>query len=81
MHFLFSSLSIKGLYMFRSLLAHFQEVLHKQHLVYCVRVMSVGCNNPGAEQSRAEHSRVQQSSAEQSRAEESRAEESRAELS
>jgi hypothetical protein len=29
--------------MFRALLAHPQEVLHKQHLVYCVRVESVGC--------------------------------------
>jgi hypothetical protein len=44
MHFLFSLLRIKGLYMFRALLAHLQEALYKQHLVYCVRVMSVGCN-------------------------------------
>jgi hypothetical protein len=29
--------------MFRALLAHPQEVLNKRHLVYCVRVMSVGC--------------------------------------
>jgi hypothetical protein len=29
--------------MFRTLLAHPQEVLHKRHLVYCVRIMSVGC--------------------------------------
>jgi hypothetical protein len=29
--------------MFRALLAHPQEVLRKRHLVYCVRVMSVGC--------------------------------------
>jgi hypothetical protein len=29
--------------MFRALLAHPQEVLHKLHLVYCVHVMSVGC--------------------------------------
>jgi hypothetical protein len=28
MHFLFSLLRIKGLYMFRALLAHLQEVLH-----------------------------------------------------
>jgi hypothetical protein len=28
--------------MFRAVLAHPQEVLHK-HLVHCVRVMSVGC--------------------------------------
>jgi hypothetical protein len=35
--------------MFRALLAHPQEVLHKQHLVYCVRVMSVGCTRIEAE--------------------------------
>jgi hypothetical protein len=29
--------------MFRALLAYPQEVLHKRHLVCCVRVMSVGC--------------------------------------
>jgi hypothetical protein len=29
--------------MFRSLLAHLQEAMHKQQLVYCVRVVSVGC--------------------------------------
>jgi hypothetical protein len=43
MQFLFSLLRIKGLYMFRALLTHLQEALHKRHLVYCVRVMSVGC--------------------------------------
>jgi hypothetical protein len=43
MHFLFSLLRIQGLYRFRALLAHPQETLHKPHLVYCVRVMSVGC--------------------------------------
>jgi hypothetical protein len=43
MHFSFSLLRIKGLYMFRPLLAHPQESLHKRHLVYCVRIMSVGC--------------------------------------
>jgi hypothetical protein len=42
-HFSFNLLIIKGLYMFRALLAHPQEVLHKRHLVYCVRVLSVGC--------------------------------------
>jgi hypothetical protein len=54
-HFLFSLLRIKGLYVFRALLAHPQEALHKRHLVYCVRVMSVGYtrigvfhSNPGA---------------------------------
>jgi hypothetical protein len=43
MYFSFSLLRIKGLYMFRSLLAHSQEMLHKRHLVHCLRVMSVGC--------------------------------------
>jgi hypothetical protein len=43
MHFLFSLLRTKSLYMFRALLAHHQEALHKRHFVYCVRVMSVGC--------------------------------------
>jgi hypothetical protein len=42
MHFLFSLLRIKGLYMYRALLADPQEALHKWHLVYCVRVLSVG---------------------------------------
>jgi hypothetical protein len=47
MHFLFSLLRIKGLYMFRALLAHPQEVLNKRHLVnlYCMNVMSVGCTS------------------------------------
>jgi hypothetical protein len=49
MHFLFSLLRIKGLYIFRALLSHPQEVLHKRHLVYCVRVMSVGCTRIGVE--------------------------------
>jgi hypothetical protein len=39
MHFSFSLLRIKGLYMFRALLAYPQEALHKRHLVYCLRVM------------------------------------------
>jgi hypothetical protein len=43
MHFSFNLLRIKGLYMFRAFLAHPQEALHKRHLVYCVRIMSVGC--------------------------------------
>jgi hypothetical protein len=47
MQFLFSLLRIKDLYMFRALLAHPYEVLHKQHLVYCMRVMSVGCTRAG----------------------------------
>jgi hypothetical protein len=33
----------KCLYLFRALLAQPREVLHKQHLVCCVRVMSDGC--------------------------------------
>jgi hypothetical protein len=36
MHFLCNLLRIKGLYMFRALLAYPQEVLHKRYLVYCV---------------------------------------------
>jgi hypothetical protein len=43
MHFLFNLLRLNGLYMFRALLAHPHESLHKRHLVYCVRVLSVGC--------------------------------------
>jgi hypothetical protein len=43
MHFLFNLLRIKSLYMFRALLPHPQETLHKRQLVYCVRTMSVGC--------------------------------------
>jgi hypothetical protein len=43
-HLSFSLLRIKDLYMFRALLAHPQEALHKRHLVYCVRIMSVGCD-------------------------------------
>jgi hypothetical protein len=43
--FLFNLLRINGIYeyMFRALLSHPQEALQKRHLVYCVRVMSVGC--------------------------------------
>jgi hypothetical protein len=48
MHFTFSLLRIRGLYMFRTLLAHPQDSLHKRHLVQCVRVRSVGCTTPGA---------------------------------
>jgi hypothetical protein len=35
--------------MFRALLAHSQEALHKRHLVYCIRVTSVGCTRIGVE--------------------------------
>jgi hypothetical protein len=48
MHFLFSLLRIKGLYMFRVLLAHFQEALHERHLTFCVGVISVVCTRTGA---------------------------------
>jgi hypothetical protein len=50
MYFLFSLLRIRALYMFRELLAHPQEALRIQHLVYCVHVMSDGCTriNPDA---------------------------------
>jgi hypothetical protein len=37
--------------MFRALLAHLQEALHKRRLVHCVRVMSVGCTRRGVEHS------------------------------
>jgi hypothetical protein len=47
MHFLFSLFRIKNLYMFRALLSQPQETLHKLHLIYCVRVMSVGCTRIG----------------------------------
>jgi hypothetical protein len=47
MHFLFSLSRIKGLYMFRALIAHPQEALYKRHLINCVRVMSVGCTRTG----------------------------------
>jgi hypothetical protein len=51
MYVLFILLRIKGLYMFRALFTHPQEVLHKRHLIYCVRVMSVGCTRIEAEAS------------------------------
>jgi hypothetical protein len=37
MHFSFSLLRIKGPCMFRDLLAHPKEAMHKRHLVHCVR--------------------------------------------
>jgi hypothetical protein len=39
MHFLLNLLRIRGLYMFRALLPHPQEALHKQYFVYCVHVI------------------------------------------
>jgi hypothetical protein len=41
MRFSFNLLRIKGLYMFRALLDHPQEVLHKRQFVCCMRTMSV----------------------------------------
>jgi hypothetical protein len=49
MQFLLNLLSMKRHYMFRALLAHPQEALHKLHLVYGVHVMSVGCIRLGEE--------------------------------
>jgi hypothetical protein len=49
LHLLFILLRIKGPYMFQALLDHPQEALHKRHLVYCIRVMSVGCIRIGVE--------------------------------
>jgi hypothetical protein len=43
MHFSFNLFRTTGLYVFRALLAHPQGVLHKRHLLCCVRVMSIGC--------------------------------------
>jgi hypothetical protein len=37
--------------MFQELLSHPQETLYKRHLVYCMRVMSVGCTRMGIENS------------------------------
>jgi hypothetical protein len=47
MHFLFNILRINGIYMFRASLTHPQEVVHKRHLVYCVREFH---SNPGSSQ-------------------------------
>jgi hypothetical protein len=58
MHSLFNLLRIKGLYMFRALLAHPQEAKHKRHLVYCMRVMSAGCTRIGVEISDKEARRM-----------------------
>jgi hypothetical protein len=50
MQFLFNLLRIKGLYvyMFRALLAHPQEAPRQRHLIYCVRIMLVGCGTVAA---------------------------------
>jgi hypothetical protein len=50
MHISFNLLIIKGRYMFRALLAHPQEALHKRHLLYSVHIMSVGCGGTVAVQ-------------------------------
>jgi hypothetical protein len=43
MHFSFNILRIKGPYMFRALLAHPREAVHKRRVVYCVCIMEVDC--------------------------------------
>jgi hypothetical protein len=43
MHFSLNLLRITSIYVFRALLTHPQEALNKLHLVYCVRIISVGC--------------------------------------
>jgi hypothetical protein len=42
--------------MFRALIAHPQEALHRRHLVYCVHVMSVGCTRIEASGNACYHS-------------------------
>jgi hypothetical protein len=37
-HFSFILLGINGLYIFRALLTHPQDSLHKRYLVYCMRM-------------------------------------------
>jgi hypothetical protein len=46
---LLNLLIIKGLYTFRALLSHPQDSLHKRHLEYYVRVISVACAKIGVE--------------------------------
>jgi hypothetical protein len=43
MHFFIQFSENQGPLHFLGLLAHPQEALHKRNLVYCVRIMSVGC--------------------------------------
>jgi hypothetical protein len=57
MHVSFNVLRIKGPYMFRALLAHPHEALHKRRLVYCVRIISVGCDTVALHCNRAAASR------------------------
>jgi hypothetical protein len=45
MYFSLNLLRIKGIYVFRALLAHPQEALYKRHLVCCFRIMSFGWNS------------------------------------
>jgi hypothetical protein len=47
MHFLIKFIKISDLYIFRALLAHPQETLHKRHLVYCVRACYVNLLHQG----------------------------------
>jgi hypothetical protein len=50
MYVSFNLLRIKSLCMFRAVLAHHQEALHKRHLVCCARIMSVGCGTVTGQQ-------------------------------
>jgi hypothetical protein len=50
MQFVFSLIRIKGLYVFRALLAHPKEGQRKRQFVYYVRVMSVSCTRVKVEQ-------------------------------
>jgi hypothetical protein len=45
MHYVLNLLTIKGLYMFRALLAHPQEMLHKRHLVYACSELTQHARN------------------------------------
>jgi hypothetical protein len=61
MHFLFSLLRVKGLYMFRALLAQLQELLHKWHWVSVCMLCQLAApglewkSNPGAANWRNTH--------------------------
>jgi hypothetical protein len=44
--------------MFRALPAHSQEAPHKRHLVYCVRVTSVGCYHGWSETGVSDNIRI-----------------------
>jgi hypothetical protein len=48
MHFSFDLLRIKGLYMFRALLAHPQEAIHK--LTYARNILNAVCASPAEDE-------------------------------